>query len=88
MTENDKVLKYYHDFLITPVASTLASLTFKVISASDEFNRGIPFGLLSDDCLEKAEKSIFPNIIHDWKHIQKRIDPLIKNVMEAVSCQT
>ena len=87
MTENDKVLKYYHDYLITPIANTLRSLSFKVVGANNEFANGIPFCLLSDDCIKKTEDSIFPSIIHDWDYIGARIQQLIENVFIASANQ-
>ena len=81
MAENDEVLNYYHEHLVTPVARTLKSLSFNVIGANDQFSNGAVFGLKDDTCLRKAENSIFPEIIHDWMSIKSRIKPLVNNII-------
>jgi multimeric flavodoxin WrbA len=80
--ENDEILKYYHDNLIAPVARTLKSLSFNVIGVDEEFKYGAAFGLRDKNCYEKVENSVFPGIIQDWDHIEKRIRPLVKNVID------
>lgn len=85
--ESEKILKYYHDQLVTPVANALTSLSFKVVGVNDEFLKGAVFGLRDDNCIRKADNSIFPEIVEDWKLIEERITPLIKNVMESVKLE-
>ncbi len=85
MVENDKVLKYYHDNLITPVADTLASLSFNIVGIDDRFPKGVAFGLKDDSCLKKVDNFIFPEINQDWVTIEGRIKPLIENVMTKVN---
>lgn len=80
--ENDEILKYYHDNLITPVARTLKSLSFDVVGTDEEFKYGAVFGLRDENCYEKVENSVFPGIIQDWALIEKRIRPLVKNVID------
>jgi multimeric flavodoxin WrbA len=82
--ENDKILKYYHDNLITPVARTLKSLSFDVMGVSEEFKYGTAFGLKDENCCKKVEDTVFPKIIQDWELIEKRIKPLVKNVIDKV----
>lgn len=84
MTETADSLKYYHDHLITPVANTLKSLSFKIIGLNERFPNGAAFGLKDDSCLRKVEGSIFPEIIQDWSTIEERIKPLIKNVVKEI----
>lgn len=84
MGENEKVLRYYHDNLITPVANTLESLSFNIIGVNDSFPKGVAFGLKDNSCLKKVDNSIFPEIIQDWITIEDRIRPLIENVIEKV----
>ncbi|MDP4090725.1 MAG: NAD(P)H-dependent oxidoreductase, partial [Bacillota bacterium] len=50
MVENEKSLQYYHDRLITPVADTMRSLSFKVIGLDEGFLNGAAFGLKDDSC--------------------------------------
>jgi multimeric flavodoxin WrbA len=80
--ENDEILKYYHDNLIAPVARTLKSLSFDVVGVDEEFKYGAALGLRDNNCFEKAENSVFPGIIQDWANIEKRIRPLVKNVID------
>jgi len=84
MGENEKVLKYYHDHLITPVADTLTSLSLNVIGVNDSFPKGTAFGLKDESCLKKVDNSIFPEIIQDWVTIEDRIKPLVHNVMKNI----
>jgi len=77
MPESDKSLKYYHDFLIAPVARTLRSLSFRVVRAEDTYPEGIPFGLPGADCIRMVPGRIFPEIIHDWDQVRARIEPLV-----------
>ena len=78
MAESEKVLKYYHDHLVTPVANTLKSLSFKVISMDHDFRNGVCFGLKDDNCIKKVPDSIFPQIIQDWPGIEERLSPFVK----------
>jgi multimeric flavodoxin WrbA len=87
MVESPNILKYYHDKLITPVADTLTSLSFRVIPANDEFSKGIAFGLMNENCLKKSNENVFPDIVQDFELIRERVKPLIKNVMAAFSAQ-
>lgn len=84
MPENEKVLKYYHENLITPVAKSLQSLSFKTVEADEEFKFGIPFGLIGDNCYEKVEGEVYPKINHNFEHIESRIKPLVKNVVDKI----
>lgn len=77
MVDNEANIKYYHDFLITPIANTLKALSFLIVQPNSDFPNGVPFGLKDDTCLKKSEKSIFPEIIQDWEMIEERIKPLI-----------
>lgn len=81
---NEKLLKYYHDNLVAPVANTLASLSFKIVGVNDEFSKGAVFGLRDNNCIRKVDNSIFPEIVQDWNLIEERITPLIKNVMKSI----
>jgi len=90
MAENEKVLNYYHEHLITPVAYAMRSLYFNVIKQDDSFPNGAAFGLKDNSCIKKVENSVFPEIIQDWSTIEERIKPLIANVMKEIndSCIT
>ena len=85
MTETNDSLKYYHDHLITPVATTLKSLSFKIIGLNERFPNGAVFGLKDDSCLRKVEGLVFPEIIQDWPKIEERIKPLIINVFKEIN---
>lgn len=84
MVENEEILRYYHDHLITPVALTLKALSFNVIKMNDEFPNGVTFGLSDDSCLKKVDNSIFPEIIQDWTLIEERIKPFVINVINSI----
>jgi multimeric flavodoxin WrbA len=81
MPENEKILKYYHNNLITPVSNTLKSLSFRVIGLNEEYINGIAFGLENENCLVDSKDSVFPDILHNWDRIEERIKPLIKKVV-------
>lgn len=81
MVEDEAILKYYHDHLVTPVANTLKSLSFKVISMDDSFKNGICFGLKDDTCIKKVEDSIFPEIVQDWQKIEDRVRPFVSKAI-------
>ena len=84
MVGTEENLKYYHDHLVAPVANTLRSLSFQVTGVSDEYKSGAVFGLHDENCLAKAEHSVFPDIVQDWPTIVKSIEPLVQNVLGAV----
>lgn len=80
--ESEEVLKHYHDNLITPVAGTLASLSFDITGVDENFKYGAAFGLRDKNCYEEVENSVFPGIIQDWELIESRITPLVKKVTD------
>lgn len=82
MTETKESLGYYHDKVITPVANTLESFGFNIIGLNEEYSRGVPFGLKDDTCIQPVEDSIFPEIHQDWNSIKKRVEPLVKKVLD------
>lgn len=82
MVENEKVLKYYHDNLITPVANTLRSLSFNVIGLEGSFKNGVAFGLKDEGCIKTVPNAVFPEIIQDWAHIEYRVSPLVEKVIK------
>ena len=84
MTESKESLGYYHDRLITPVAKTLISFGFNVVGYNEEYPMGAPFGLKDDTCIQPSEESIFPEILHDWNMIEKRITPLVEKVLKEL----
>ena len=81
MAENEKVLKYYHDHLITPIANTLRALSFDVIGLNEAFNNGVAFGLRDENCIRKKPDEVFPDILQDWMLIEGRISPLVERVL-------
>ena len=81
MPENEKILTYYHDNLITPVSNTLKSLSFRVIGLNEEYTNGIAFGLENEKSLHDSKDSVFPDIVHNWDLIEERIKPFIKKVV-------
>jgi hypothetical protein len=84
MVEGEDTLKYYHDYLITPIANTLKALSFNIVKLNDDFPNGVPFGLKDNSCIVKAENSIFPEIIQDWEKIEERIKPIVINGIKSV----
>lgn len=84
MAENNEVLKYYHDKLISPVANTLKSLSFNIVPHSEQYPNGAPFGLKDSNCIRKSEKMIFPEIVQDLVLIEARIRPLIDNLIKQI----
>lgn len=84
MVETEAVLKYYHEQLVTPVANTLKSLSFKPIPCDDQFPNGAVFGLKDDACIYKVEGKLFPDIRQDWMSIDARIKPLIENFIKEI----
>lgn len=84
MAENQRVLTYYHDKLVTPIANTLRSLSFSITSQDDKFINGTAFGLKDEGCIRKNEASIFPDIEHDWEMIEERIKPLVNNLVACM----
>lgn len=85
MVESKDNLKYYHDHLVTPVAQTLKALSFNVIKLNDNYPNGVTFGLSDESCLKKVENKVFPDIAQDWTMIEKRIKPLVLNVIQSIS---
>lgn len=83
MIESDKVLKYYHDNLITPIAKSLKNLNFRIINHSDDFPNGVPFGVKNQESLNYSKGILFPIIFHDYDLIRNRITPLIKNITKS-----
>lgn len=81
MPENEDVLNYYHNNLVTPIAKTLESLSFKTIGLNEKYPRGVVFGLKDETCIKVAKNELFPEISHDWELIKERIKPLVSNVM-------
>ncbi len=77
MVDNEANIKYYHDYLVTPIANTLKALSFHIVQLNNDNENGVSFGLKDDTCLKKSESSIFPDIIQDWAMIEERIKPLI-----------
>ncbi len=84
MVEEDTTLQHYHNHLVTPVADTLRSLSFDVIKYNDIFPNGAVFGLKDASCIKTVENAIFPDIIQDWPKIEKRITPLIENMLLTI----
>lgn len=84
-SETKEVLKYYHDNLISPVAKTLEALSLRIVGLNEEYTSGVPFGLKDSNCLKPSPNSIFPDIIQDFEMIQKRIEPLVGNVMDKIN---
>lgn len=82
MSESKKVLDYYHNALVTPVASTLKSFSINVTAFDDTYTNGIVFGLKNNNCFVENKNSIFPDIMHDWDQIKKRIEPFVLKVLK------
>lgn len=86
MVDNEANIKYYQDYLVTPIANTLKALSFHIVQPNHDNLNGVSFGLKDDTCLKKSESSIFPDIIQDWAMIEERIKPLIlKGIREMNS---
>lgn len=84
MTESEKVLTYYHEQIVKPVANTLRSLGCQVGSSGVEGQLGACFGLESDECLEMTAQDLFPNIHMNPDWLGTRLNALIENVISKV----
>ncbi len=85
MVESNDTLKYYHDTVVRPVANTLTAFGFDVISYNDEYPQGIAFGIKDETCLRSGDSSVFPEVIHQWDIIEKRIYPLVSTTISSIS---
>lgn len=83
MAENQESLRYYHDGLIKPIASTLKSFGFVIAELNEHFPLGAPFGLEDDSCIQPRADAVFPDIAQNWALIEKRIRPLVANVLKS-----
>lgn len=81
MTETPETLRYYQDSIVQPVARTLKSLGFQVISIGDD--EGVTFGLENDACLKDVPHQIFPDILINKTHIRSTIKPLIDEFIRS-----
>ena len=85
MVESKESLTYYYDQLVTKIADTLRSLTFRVIGADDVNKNGVCFGLKDDTCLRTREDSVFPDIVQDWDMIEDRIEPFVQKLVNHIN---
>jgi len=76
--QTEDALPYYKAYLLELIANALSSLQMRVIGAGNGWEKGVAFGIQN---ITKPQGSIFVNIEHDWKLIQGRITPLVKNVL-------
>jgi len=53
-----------------------------VIGLNDEQKNGVTIPVKS---VKKIEKSIFPIQEYDWSDIERRLNPLVNNVLEKVA---
>lgn len=82
MAESPESLQYYHEALIKPIANTLKTCGFRVVGLDQDFPLGAPFGLEDDSCIQPRADAAFPDIMQNWELIEKRIRPLIENVLK------
>ncbi|ERJ12439.1 NAD(P)H-dependent oxidoreductase [Haloplasma contractile] len=84
MPQGDKVLNYYHEHLISPVARTLKSLSFNVLPHNEEFPNGIAFGLENEHSIKVdiPDNLKLPEIVHNYEMIKDTIQPFVKQVIQ------
>ncbi|RPI31745.1 MAG: hypothetical protein EHM70_10800 [Chloroflexota bacterium] len=79
--QTEEALPYYKTGLVEPLANALASVQMQVVSGGNEWPKGVAFGIT---CLTQPEDSIFVTIEHDWPAIRERIQPLVRNLFQAL----
>jgi hypothetical protein len=84
MVETEESLIYYYEQLVTKVADTLRSFSFRVIGVNDQKPNGVCFGLKDDSCLRTREDAVFPDIQQDWEMIEERVEPLIDRLLKSI----
>ena len=84
MIESEKVLRYYHDILITPVALTLKRLSFQLARPGRPYLYGMPVGLKNQNSIRTSPDAIFPVFTHDYELIEKKITPLVQDVIKRL----
>lgn len=84
LVESSETLNYYHEAVIRPVANTLASFGCEIIGYSDEYPKGMPFGLRDETCIQFSGDSVFPEFTHHWNVIENRIKILVKNLVSVI----
>jgi len=80
--QTEEALPYYKTALLDPLANAFASVQLRVIGAGEQWPNGVVFGIRS---LTLPPGEIFVSIEHDWQAIRQRIQPLVENVVTAVS---
>lgn len=82
MNEDGKVLEYYDKALLEPVAGALRSCGMEIVDGGKDWPRGVAFGI--KDLRRNGEERL-PVIEHDWDAIQRRLEPLVINLVERIS---
>lgn len=78
----EEIIKYYKIPVLDTITNALSyPVEMKIIGVDDKYPNGV---VLPVKTVRKDNNSIFPIQEYDWKDIEKRLTPLINNVLEAL----
>lgn len=77
--------EYYKNELLKPLASAFRSVAMDVVGVDNDWPDGIVFGI---EAMKESDRSILPDMIHDYDYIQNRITPLIKQMLLKLDSKT
>jgi hypothetical protein len=76
-------LKYYKGPVLETIANALSwPVEMSIVGAGEDWPHGImfPVGRVSKD-----ENSVFPQQEYNWQDVQRRIEPLVKGVLQRIA---
>lgn len=78
----EEIIKYYKIPVLDTITNALSyPVEMKIIGVDDKYPNGV---VLPVKTVRKDKDSIFPVHEYDWKDIEKRLIPLVNNVLEVL----
>lgn len=79
----EEIIKYYKGPVLDSIWNALSyPVEMNIIGLNYEQKNGVTIPVKS---IKKVENSIFPIQEYDWSDIEKRLNPLVKNVLEKIA---
>lgn len=78
----EEIIKYYKEPVLDSIWNALSyPVEMNIVGADDNQNNGVVFPVKN---VRKDQDSIFPVQEYNWADVEKRISPLIDNVLERI----
>lgn len=79
---DEKIIKYYKGPILDSIWNALSyPVEMNIVGASNEESNGVIFPVKN---VRKLKNSIFPVQEYDWEDIERRLEPLVGNVLEKI----